>query len=234
MKEKICGIYKITNKINNKAYIGQSIDIYERWSNHIRASHRINEKQYSLQKALNKYGIENFTFEIIEICSSTELNTKEEYWIQYYDTYNNGYNETKGGDNPSNNFTCRTLSKEMVLEIRKRRLNAENFSDVYKDYIFLPEGTFKNIWNGIYYPEYLPEGFTPENIEKVKIISKRNISAARKESKMTEDIVLQIRTDKKNGMKRKDGYIKYGHLFKSIGGFDSIWYNQRWKDIQPE
>ena len=59
------------------------------------------------------------------------------------------------------------------------------------------------------------------------------MSAARKDSQMTEELVLQIRIDKKNGMKRRDGYEKYKQYFKSLGGFDSIWYNQRWQDIQP-
>lgn len=48
--------------------------------------------------AINKYGIENFTFEIIEECSEEQLNNRERYWIAYYDTYHNGYNRTVGGE----------------------------------------------------------------------------------------------------------------------------------------
>ena len=61
---KICGIYKITNKINGKCYIGQSIDIIKRW--------KTEYKWYQINKhllaAFNKYGLENFNFEIIEEC----------------------------------------------------------------------------------------------------------------------------------------------------------------------
>ena len=93
-------IYKITNLINNKCYIGQTIkNIEERWNRHKRDA--FNKKNYNynypLYKAFRKYGLENFSFEIIEECNISELNEKEIYWIQYYDSYKNGYNQTTGG-----------------------------------------------------------------------------------------------------------------------------------------
>ena len=88
------GIYKITNLINNKCYIGQSIHIERRWKEHLaKTSHSI-----YLQYAFAKYGIENFSFEVIEECAVTELDEKEKYWIQYYNSFgDNGYNLTAGG-----------------------------------------------------------------------------------------------------------------------------------------
>lgn len=98
------GIYKITNKINNKSYIGQSIDIKARFSQHkLHAfDNRRDSYNFTIYKAIRKYGIENFNFEIIEICSKEDLNKKEKYWIKYYDSYNNGYNMTTGGDTSTN------------------------------------------------------------------------------------------------------------------------------------
>ena len=90
----ICGIYKVTNKINNKIYIGQSVDIYDRWIKHKAPGH----SQCTFHTALDKYGLENFTWEIIEQCTQSELNEREKYWIQYYNSYECGYNETYGGD----------------------------------------------------------------------------------------------------------------------------------------
>lgn len=93
------GIYKITNKINNKCYIGQSVDINKRWNAHIHSFNNIDVYNYPLYRAFRKYGIENFSFEIIETCPRDKLNEREKYWIQYYDSCYNGYNQTLGGDN---------------------------------------------------------------------------------------------------------------------------------------
>lgn len=97
----ISGIYKITNLINNKIYIGQSINVYQRWEAHKYASLNKNSKEYNIyfHNALRKYGINNFFFEIIELCDKTKLDERERYWIEYYHSYDRkiGYNESKGG-----------------------------------------------------------------------------------------------------------------------------------------
>lgn len=97
---KKTGIYKITNKLNGQAYVGQSVYIKRRWTNHKSEALNKNSKRYNsaICRAIRKYGIENFDFEILEECNQNELNIKEIYWISYYNTYHNGYNETLGGD----------------------------------------------------------------------------------------------------------------------------------------
>lgn len=90
-----CGIYKITNKINNKSYIGQSVFIEERWKEH---KENAWDKISPLYEDMRKYGIKNFSFNIIEECDTDLLNEKEKYWISFYNSYLNGYNKTKGGD----------------------------------------------------------------------------------------------------------------------------------------
>lgn len=97
------GIYKIQNLINGKCYIGQSIDIEKRWKVEKNSAFNENSKSYSypISKAFRKYGIENFDFQVLEICNKESLNEKEKYWIQYYDSYQKGYNQTLGGDSGS-------------------------------------------------------------------------------------------------------------------------------------
>lgn len=95
-----CGIYKIENKMNHHCYIGQSINIESRWIHHRNYSKQ--NSHYPLYMAFEKYGIEQFDFSIVEECSPQKLNEREIYWISYYDSYNNGYNQTTGGDGSSN------------------------------------------------------------------------------------------------------------------------------------
>lgn len=92
------GIYKITNLITGKVYIGQSRDIKARWEKHKSVYKNQENHRYKLYRAMNKYGLQNFLFEVIQECKIDQLNEKEQYWIQFYDSYNNGYNMTLGGD----------------------------------------------------------------------------------------------------------------------------------------
>ncbi len=109
------GIYKITNKINGHCYIGQSRNIDKRWRDHKIASHNKNDKGYNypLYQAFRKYGIDNFSFEVIEECSINLLNEKEHYWIKHYSPI---YNQTNGGD----------------YQVNKSKLSYEDVEKIYK------------------------------------------------------------------------------------------------------
>lgn len=91
-EKPICGIYRIYNIYNNKSYIGQSKNIQNRWLSHY--LHPVSDFDYILKNE----GLENFEFEILEECSVDLLNEKEKYYIDKYNSYNKGYNKTKGGD----------------------------------------------------------------------------------------------------------------------------------------
>lgn len=101
MDSKLGIIYVITNKINNKKYIGQTINTLNvRWSLHKYDANRGVERP--LYRAIRKYGIENFTIEVIESIPRNKLNEKEKYWIKKLNTLTpNGYNLSPGGQEPS-------------------------------------------------------------------------------------------------------------------------------------
>lgn len=94
-------IYKITNKINGKVYIGQTIrTIQDRWKEHIRYSFTTEKgKSYNsiLHKAIRKYGVDAFDIEEVEHCDNDSVIEREEYWIKYYNSAKGGYNISLGG-----------------------------------------------------------------------------------------------------------------------------------------
>lgn len=94
------GIYKIQNLLNNKVYVGQSNDILRRWRDHKNNAFNSNDHNYNthLYRSIRKYGLQNFSFEILEECSTSELDAREIYWISYYNSFFEGYNLTMGGD----------------------------------------------------------------------------------------------------------------------------------------
>lgn len=98
-KEDKCGIYKITNIINGKTYIGQTKQAFsERLKDHVRRGLKAEPATSNkLYDAMWEDGIENFTFEILCKCQPTELNEKEIYFIHFYKSTEWGYNIKKGG-----------------------------------------------------------------------------------------------------------------------------------------
>ena len=90
-------IYKITNDINNKIYIGKTeFSIEKRFQEHCRDAFKERNEKRPLYAAIRKYGVEHFHIEIIEETDNPE--EREVYWIEKYGSFKNGYNATMGGD----------------------------------------------------------------------------------------------------------------------------------------
>ena len=124
------GIYSITNVVTGDMYIGQTIQDFEkRWKSHISALNRGNHDNEYLQRSWNKYGEDAFKFKAIHYCDELDiLNDLEKYYIKKYDTYNNGFNMTEGGD---------YFLNEIPEEIRKKRL--ENLKKVNRERSYYTE-----------------------------------------------------------------------------------------------
>lgn len=91
------GIYKITNIKTKECYIGQAVDLASRWKDHAKCGLHIDTPAGNqLYKAMQEYGIWNFSWEILEEVPPAQLNEKEKYYIDLYDAKNFGYNSTKG------------------------------------------------------------------------------------------------------------------------------------------
>lgn len=220
------GIYLVTNTINKIQYVGQAKNIYVRFNNHHKTDY-LNPKNscYNTKfyKALRKYGLENFVISIIELCSIEELDKKEIYYIDLYDTYHHGYNSTPGGQcwspnvhSPeaeekryqtreknqslkSENHPRAKLTNDEVIKIRQRYIDGESISNIYLDYKdkYNNEAVFKRIVLG---KTYISAGNIP-NKEQIRHTN----------AKLTDIQVKEIRE------KYQKGKISYDALGKEYG-----------------
>lgn len=140
-------VYKITNSINNKIYIGQTTEtLKKRFKRH--TGYQLNMDYASkLHRAMKKYGIDKFSIELIEECDSQEeLTEKEYYWINKLNTINEGYNINNsgnkcGGDTLSNHPNKKEISKKISdtklgeNNPRARKIKAIDIIE-NKEYIF--------------------------------------------------------------------------------------------------
>lgn len=232
---KMIGVYKITNNINGKAYVGCSVDINRRFNQHKNYEKSTNEPNKILYHAFKKYNIENFTFEVLEECNKEQLVEREIYYIEKFNTYKNGYNGSIGGDigafdRDGEKHPNAKLTKNDVIDIRTRYQNLERKAEVYLLYQDRISRTgFNKIWQGVTWKNVMSEVYTQEN-KNYHAIHTANIGSVNGRSKLNEEDVKAIRLRKKNGEDRRSVYKDYKDLL-TFGSFDCVWYNQNWKHI---
>jgi len=115
------GIYCIENLVNNKKYIGKSKDIETRWIKHKSKLLHKNHPNKHLSRAWEKYGEESFKLSIIETCDEKESIEKEIFYISYFNTRNNGYNMTDGGEGKPN-YVCSEETRKRMSKAGKGRI----------------------------------------------------------------------------------------------------------------
>ena len=180
------GIYKITKKENGKSYIWQSNDIERRFKEHTF------KNKIPIDKAIQKYGKENFQFEILEECSLDELDEKERYWINYYNTYKGfGYNCSEGGGlNFGENNGRALITESDIINIRKAYNAHKNRKETYQKY--KDKITFSNfaaIWDGTTWKHVMPEVYTKENKEyysNLTSIGEKSVNAVLSDEEVME------------------------------------------------
>lgn len=113
-KNNKCGIYCIKNLVDNKIYVGQSVNINARWRQHRSHLRRNMHRNEHLQNAWNKYGEINFEFSILELCDIEVMDELERFYIERYDSMSrqNGYNCESGGN----------IKKKASDETRKKNI----------------------------------------------------------------------------------------------------------------
>lgn len=215
-----CGIYKITNKINGHSYIGLSTNIEKRFKDHVSHlnSKRKDEKNKALYNAFRKHGVENFDFEIIELCDKECLKEREIYWIKHYNTYEDKshYNLTPGGDLPGENNVHKgedhgmaMLTEKDVVFCRKSYQQGLRSRDIHTKYFkdkISYEG-FLKMWHGQTWKHIMPKVF-----EKNPHRGKYNAKDRDYIREKFFESGLSIRAFQKS----EECYVGYGTLYNMI------------------
>lgn len=206
---KKCGIYIIKNNINQKVYVGQSVDIMCRWYAHKYSAKGTSQDSYTkLHTAMNDLGVENFYIEVLEECDYEQLSNKEIYWIEKCNSYNNGYNMTLGGEKNIGETNGRAILKEeQVIEIRMAYNEHIQFKEVYKKYqdIISKRGLQKVWWNETW-KHILQEVYTDENRIWHKTAAKANVNGNKEfgennaQRACSEEEILEMRRLRQEGL----------------------------------
>lgn len=177
---KKCGIYIIKNNVNNLVYIGQSVDIQCRWNAHLRSAKGFHKQDENtkIHKAMREIGIKHFYYEILEECPYNKLSEREIFWIKKFNSYNNGYNMTLGGESNRGETNGRAILKQSDVEdIRMAYANHIPFREVLEKYkgVISKKG-LQNVWHLQTWKHIMSEVYTDENMEWHKTYAKAHIN----------------------------------------------------------
>lgn len=195
------------------------------------------ESNKALYCAMRKYGLENFTFELIEEINDYSISgEREKFFIQLYNSYHNGYNETPGGDGGSEVGHCQgetngraKLSEEDVIRIRTMYANGISRGECYR--IFsdkISASGFGRVWLGQTWTHIMPEVYTEKNKKYNMSIGKGKSSKSRR--KLSDEEIKHIRQMKKDGFSLGKAYLLYEKKV-SKSTFDGVWYYRTYKEI---
>lgn len=224
-------VYQITNLINNKQYIGITNDYKKRWSNH----KCCNNPDMVIAKAIKKYGVENFKFELLYSGLSLEdASNKEIQLIKEKRTLvPNGYNVALGGFNGATGI-------QQLGENNGRAVLSDEEAQYIKDHRNIPEyvlyeqfadkisySAFRDIYLNKTYLNIKPHvEIYPFNLEFSNQFTSNN--------KLTYNEVVELREQYKEGIYWKDVYKKYKDVFKNEWDFWNIYVGNRYKLVMPE
>lgn len=244
------GIYKYENKINGHIYIGQSINIEKRQASHEWSAYNEKAKDYNSQfhQAIRKYGgIKAFTFEVIAELTPEEyglekLNNLEKFFIEYYNSYTNGYNATEGGNDffgpnraHKGSLNGRALLSEEDVKYIRECYNAHiPFREVYQEYKDkISKRGLQKIWWFDTWTHICPEYHNEENKYWHSHNAKANPSniAGQNKRKFTKEQVQQMRSAYQNGMTPKQVWQTYSPNTAWSTVYNIITY-KTYKDIK--
>lgn len=246
-------VYCIKSLVDNKVYIGSTKNYTNRISNHKCKLSKNIHSNFRLQKAWNQYGEDNFKFECIEECAETELLDREQYWIDFYKSYdpNIGYNiAPQAGNNfgvKHNEETCKRISEKRIgskwSEERKEQASIRMSGDgnhmfgkhhtegAKEKMKYLSDGKLKSEA----YHGFGNHFYGKKHSEETKQLISEKRSGKRTRMKLTVDEVCEIKRmllEKSDDITYKSLYVEISNLYDvSASCIRKIHNGSRWGDI---
>lgn len=221
MSKKNGKIYKITNKINNKVYIGCTVNSLEkRFYEHLYRCFKTDYKS-KLYNSIKKYGVENFEISLIEECDVSNIYEIEKKYIVEYDSYENGMNSTFGGEGCLGYIHSPEIRKKISENTKngnshKGKTYEQLYGDLAVEEKIKRSDSVKNSW------EKLTE---EERKNRIKKASQGNA----KNYKYSDELIKEVKNKLRNGMKTKE--VKFFHPEMSLAYMYSLKQNKRRRDL---
>lgn len=202
-------IYKITNDINDKIYIGQtSFSLEKRWREHLADSQKPEKENRPLYRAMKKYGKEHFHISLVE--ETTNPSEREQYWIQYFNSYHFGYNATIGGEGKLKDFSVQEI--ETMISLYNQKTSIHKIANVLGY-------DFETIKNKLKSLNYSVDNHRTLKMAVYQIDKKTNAILAMYES--IHDAARALGDDKKNA-----------HIRECCRGLRASAYGYKWQFVE--
>jgi group I intron endonuclease len=214
-------IYKITNTINGKVYIGCTVTtLKKRYYEHLYRCFKSDYKS-KLYNSIKKYGEENFTIELITECDVDKIYETEKQYIKEYNSFENGLNSTFGGEGCLGYIHSPEIRKKISKATKEGNSHkGKTYEILYGENVNLEKEkrreSVKNHWDGL---------TTEEKIERTENIKQ----AKRNKSIHSIEFIKELKTKLKNGIKIKELSNQFPNIRKSF--FYDLKNGRRWGDI---
>lgn len=194
---KLGKIYLITNDINDKVYVGQTIcSLKKRFTGHCCYSKSDRSSNMYIKRAIHKYGKDKFHIQLLEECPISLLNNREIYWISYYDSYNKGYNLTKGGQNNNTIINSKLEDnidiqkfKDFILEFKPLAVEVSRHFGICKSSVY-------NLIDRLNDPNLILNSYNPRKAKSIDDINKEELISLYKEGWSILDLVKKYKIRK--------------------------------------
>ena len=217
---KLGKIYLISNDVNNKVYVGQTTQtLKKRFNGHCCYSKSDKSQNMYIKRAIHKYGRDKFHISLLEKCLLEQLNERERYWIDFYDSYNNGYNLTLGGQS-SNYFSIHRL--ENTIDLKKFEdyiLEFKPLATEVASHFGISKSSVYNLIDRLNNPNLVLNSYNPKKGKSINDIDKEELIKLYKEGWSILDLAKKYHIKKakisrflrESGIKIRRGIKGYKH-----------------------